>query len=663
MKKQPLTQDQVFESTHVLQGVLSPDVRTAVYELSETIRGKDPGEDRQCVSLWQVSTTGGRARRLTSRGVDATSPQFTADGKAVFFLSARDASSKVQQVHRLPLDGGEAQQVTELEQGVTMFALSPDGRSFAFAAMEELPQPLGPDQHVRIDRLNYRFDPVPGYIQDVSQAVYVARVSAGGRLVGKPKALTEHDGIVSALAWSPDGEEIAFVRNVKKASSVFGMLGDLCVVDRAGKTDTLVSEGLVQMPFWTRDGKMLGYCAPPNNDLSRQGQLWLTPRKVGKKGASDPESRSADLGVPVPGFFQMNSPSARSAGSVKLSDDGSRAYVMAGAGGEGRIVEIALSGTERCDAVVSGQRICRVLDRVGQQLLFNAQDCLTPSELFLLDLETGEEKALTSHNETWQSKVSWPKVERVSVPTPGGAEIEGWVLVPTGKRRPHKTILYIHGGPHAAFGCSFNEDMHELAGAGYAVVFANPRGSVGYGDDFASAILGCWGKPEQEDFDALLDELVERKLVHPRKIGVTGVSGGGHLSAWLIGQTDRFAAAVPEQGVYNMFSMYGVSDAGPALISLEMGGAPHECPETYWELSPVAHAHKCTTPTLLIQGEQDIRCPMEQAEQLFAVLKLNGCEVEFLRLQNCNHGLELMGPPPLRRYRMDAMKEWFARYV
>jgi dipeptidyl aminopeptidase/acylaminoacyl peptidase len=132
------------------------------------------------------------------------------------------------------------------------------------------------------------------------------------------------------------------------------------------------------------------------------------------------------------------------------------------------------------------------------------------------------------------------------------------------------------------------------------VAFANPRGSTGYGDAFSKSIIGCWGKPEHKDFDAVLDELVARGIADPDSLGVTGVSGGGHLSGWLIGQTNRFKAAVPEQGVYNMFSMYGVSDAGVALIALEMDGPPHKQSKRYWELSPVAHAHKCKTPTLLI---------------------------------------------------------------
>ena len=257
----------------------------------------------------------------------------------------------------------------------------------------------------------------------------------------------------------------------------------------------------------------------------------------------------------------------------------------------------------------------------------------------------------------------WPEVETVTAPVGRAGEVEGWVLKPAGAKPPYKTILYIHGGPHAAFGYSFNADFQELVGAGYALAYCNPRGSTGYGDAFSTAILGRWGKPEHQDFDAFLDRLVEAGIADPDRLGVTGVSGGGHLSAWLIGNSRRFKAAVPEQGVYNMFSMWGVSDAGTVLIGLEMGGDPHRIPDRYWALSPLAHAHKCRTPTLLIQGENDIRCPMQQAEEFYTALRHAGCDVELLRLQNCSHALQVTGPPPLRRYRMHAMHEWFDRYL
>ena len=191
----------------------------------------------------------------------------------------------------------------------------------------------------------------------------------------------------------------------------------------------------------------------------------------------------------------------------------------------------------------------------------------------------------------------------------------------------------------------------------------NPRGSTGYGDAFCRSILGDWGHPELKDFSAFLDRLVSRGIAHPEKLGVTGISGGGHLSGWLIGHTHRFKAAVPEQGVYSMISMWGTSDAGRDLLELEMGGELHKIPEIYWALSPLAHAHKSRTPTLLLQGENDIRCPMEQAEQMFAQLHHHGCEVELIPMKRCSYGEQIFGRPALRRYRMDVLKDWFDRHI
>jgi dipeptidyl aminopeptidase/acylaminoacyl peptidase len=313
--------------------------------------------------------------------------------------------------------------------------------------------------------------------------------------------------------------------------------------------------------------------------------------------------------------------------------------------------------------VTSGARACKAFDLRDQTLLFASETVNAPAELWVKDLASGEERPLTDLNAAWRSEILWPDIERITVASAPGVEIEGWVLKPQHAPTPVKTLLFIHGGPHAAYGHSFNEDFQEMVGAGYAVAYANPRGSLNYGDAFAEAIVGVWGLPELEDFTAFLDEIVRRGVADPDALGVTGVSGGGHLSGWLIGHTDRFKAAVPEQGLYNMFSMYGVSDAGVALIELEMGGPPHERAQRYWELSPIAYAHKVKTPTLLIQGENDVRCPMEQAEQFYTVLKHNGCEAELLRLNNCNHAAQMFGPPPLRRVRMDAMKDWFARHI
>ena len=640
-----LRQDDIYKARYVVGGALSPDGETAVYVLSETLGSGE--EQRQATSLWRVSTGGSRPRRLTGEAGDDSNPKFTPDGRSVFFLSTR---SNVQQVHRIPLDGGEAEQVTSLPQGVGVFDLSPDGKTIAFSALAAPPQPPGPNDHVRITRDWYRMDGM-GYLQDMGQALY--RVPSGG---GRPKPITGFDGVIMDVAFSPDGRRLGYL--LMGAEHHEFMRASLRVVDLAGTNGQTVTDNQVFMGFFWCNNRQLGFIAPPGGNLSRQFQLFV----IGVDGKRA-RSRTADFDIVVGGLIQTNSPAARTPLRSVVAGDGSAACLPVSDGGEVQIRRISLSGARRCETVVAGERVHALLDGNHRSLLLAVQTPNAPPELALFDTASGAERTLTRHNRAWRARIQWPEVQRVTARAGRGVEVEGWVLKPPHESPPYRTVLYIHGGPHAAFGLSFNADFHELVAAGYAVAYCNPRGSTGYGDAFSTAIVGRWGKPEQKDFNAFLDKLVAAGIADPERLGVTGVSGGGHLSGWLIGNSRRFKAAVPEQGVYNMFSMWGVSDAGRDLISLEMGGDPHRLPDRYWELSPLAHAHKCRTPTLLIQGENDLRCPMQQAEEFYTALKHAGCEVELLRLANCPHGLELIGPPALRRYRMNAMIEWFDRFM
>ena len=643
-QKKPLTQDDIFLASYVLGGVLSPKGDSAVYVLSETVGHGE--EEQQCRSLWRVSTKGGAPERLTAAKGDDHQPQISPDGRSVYFLSDRGGAS---QIHRLPLDGGEAEQITALPQGVTLYDLSPDGKKLAFAALAEAPKPQGPNDHIRVTREWWRTD-VLGYVDKLAQGIHT--ISAKG---GKPKALTEPEGMVTGLHWSPDGSELGYVTRAG-ADQGFSE-GAIKVVDKvAGKDSvrTVIDGVMVQDFFWA--GDRIGFAA--GSGLAEHAYVQTVSAAGGRTRS---HSRKADLAVGA--LFQINSPAARNPSKMIATSDGKAVHCAVAVGGEGQIHNLALQGRDRNTPVVAGPRVCTLLDANDESLLLAVQDHNNPPELYIHDLASGSERQLTDHNGAWKNRIRWPEIERITVRSAPGVTIEGWVLKPKHMRAPYKTILYIHGGPHAGFGLSFQADFQELVGAGYAVVFCNPRGSTGYSSEFASSILECWGKPETEDFNALLNKLVRDGIAHKDKLGVTGVSGGGHLSGWLIGHTNRFKAAVPEQGVYNMFSMWGVSDAGTMLINLEMGGDPYEQPERYWELSPVAHVHKCKTPTLLIQGENDIRCPMEQAEQMYQTIRGTGCPVELLRLNNCSHGSELAGPPPLRRYRMNAMIEWFDRYI
>ena len=634
---------------HVIDGTFAPDRQSAVVVLISVERPAPADDEVVRTALWRVDLDDGRARPLTLATSNASSPRWSPDGEWLYFLSARDAQGRDTQVHRLPSNGGEAQAVTRIPGGVASFSVAPDGMRLLCVASGEEMKIRGPRDHVRVRRIMYRLDGLPIALEDAYQALFVFDLASGGC-----QRVAERDGLIPAAVWSPCGTRIAFIRQMgRRNDSPNG--ADLCVIDADGSERIVVGQGLLQQPFWSADGTRIGFSRPPDDDYLRQPQLFVVPAEGGT-----PESRTRTTDRPVPALLQFNSPAARGPQAPRAFYDGVLAQVAEG--GEGRIARISLSGPERCDPVLAGPRICRLLDLRDGEMLFTAQDFNSPPRLCVADADGGRERVVCDFNASWHSTIAWPSIERFEATPPGGVAVEAWALLPAHGSRPYKTLLYAHGGPHAAWGYGFSEDVHELVGAGYAVILANNRGSSGYGDAFQSAIGGRWGEPEFDDFEAVLDAAVARGLADPAQQGVLGVSGGGHLAAWLITHTQRFAAAVPEQGVYNMTSMYGVSDAGPLLVGREMGGIPHEQYQRYWDLSPLAHAHRCTTPTLLIQGEDDLRCPMEQAEQMFVALKLAGCEVELLRLR-CSHGMQLVGPPALRRFRMRAIREWFAKYL
>lgn len=643
----PMGAEDIEGAAYVCDGALSPDARLAAYVLSETL-GK-PERRKQASSIWLVSTAGGTPKRLTRQGGSDTNPVFSADGKSVYFLAKRD---HVAQVYRIPVDGGEAEQVTSLPQGAGPFRLSNDGKQLAFATVAEAHSGNASDNHVRVDRDWYHFDPVGGYLDHVNQAVYLLELS---KKDAEPIAITEHAGVILNFAFSPLGRRIAFVRMGARHHK-FGQ-ADLCLATfgRRGREaeETLVRNSIIGDLAFGTDGEEILYTGAKG--LADQASLWRTSTTGDK-----PRNVTARHGWMVGGGLQIHSP-ARGVSRICPLDE-RRTCLAITEGGELHIHKIATRGRSKPRQLTHGPRVCQLFDVAAGKLLFASQDLNHPPALRLMDLETGGETELTHHNKAWHEKFRWPVREHVTFKS-GGDALEGWVLKPRHVRPPYKTILCIHGGPHAGFGESFNFDFHQLVGAGYAVAFANPHGSTGYGNAFAKSIIGRWGDLELKDFNVFLDELVKRRIAHPRKLGITGISGGGHLTAWITGHCHRFKAAVPEQGVYNMLSFWGTSDAGVALTELEMGGSPHKMPQQYWHYSPVAHAHKCKTPTLVIQGETDIRCPMEQAEQLYTALRQHGCVTEFIRLQKCNHGAQLGGRPSLRRYRMNALLDWFNTHI
>jgi len=333
-------------------------------------------------------------------------------------------------------------------------------------------------------------------------------------------------------------------------------------------------------------------------------------------------------------------------------------------GGSTEIWKIALKGPNHCEPVVSGPRTCVVLDvsANAQRLLFAASDLSTPWELHARDLRMGQESRLTHLNVDVLK--SWPAVQldHLEFRSDDGLALEGWFLKRQDREGPQPTVMFIHGGPMLATGHCFRFDFHLLAANGIGVLFANFRGSSGYGEPFNRALLGDWGTRGFPDHMATVDAAVARGLADPARLGVWGPSHGGFATAWIVGHTDRFRAAVAESAAINFSTMYYLSDAAD-LFLYDLGGRPDEIPDVYRSRSPITYAVRCRTPTLLIHGEEDLRCPITEAEQFYRALHDVGCVTELVRIHGMTHVGDSIGPLSARWAQNEALLDWFERYL
>lgn len=647
----PVEKEDLFRLKFLQAGALSPDGTRVVYGVAQV----DAEKEEETVRLWLLSLETGEARPLTSGLAKDSAPAWSPTGDRIAFVSTR---AEKPQIYVIPVDGGEASALTSLKQGVGGGPVwSPDGKFIAFTAGRPV-DPPDPAKPYRVTRHIYRFDGV-GYLDQAVQELYV--IPAEG---GEPRPLTDDLYVNSSPRWSPDGTEILYLASMAPDShrGLFSRLRVVTVSD--GQTREVVGDwGAVYEAQWLPDSQRIAFvgvsAAAP---IGSKADLWVIDARGG-----EPECRTAGLKVGVGGGLQPDMPimQLQVGADLQITADGAKAFITVQEGGAVHIYAVALEGAESWAPVVTGERACFLLglSADGQSLLYAASTMQNPVDLYLCDVEGARARRLTDVNAEALAGLLQPEVERLLFAGSDGVQVEGWLVKPTVGEPPYPTVLYIHGGPHSAFGHIYHFDTQMLAGAGYAVLLINHRASTGYGDEFSTAIRGDWGNLDYHDLMAGVDYAIARGLADPDRLGVCGLSGGGNLSCWIVGQTGRFKAAVPENPVTNFASMYGVSDIGAWFAVEQLGGHPWEVREVYARCSPITYAHRCTTPTLLIQSEHDWRCPAEQSEQFYTVLKAVGCVVEMLRLPASSHVGSIAGAPIMRRTHNDALLDWMDRYV
>lgn len=678
-----------YRLTTVSSPAMSPDGRLVAFAVT-TVK---VSENERHTEVWVVPTAGGEPVRYTSPGVSSSNPRFSHDGRYLFFNSNRPGGSGSTWALRMDGPSGEAFQVNDYPNGSMpasgTFAVytsssgddeeedDGDAEPDPFDRMQATARPpfgsvTRPVDPARFDGrhvvdLGYKRNG-PGYVANPRTAPRIRPSQIWIQQVGDTSGTQLTSTLYShrSATVSPDGRWIAFVADAQlRPDSVVQAEGDSLTAlpfsmerdqERRNDSDIFIipvtggeprrltelpgSEGSLE---WSPDGRSLAFTVAEHRTTNPR--LYVVPATGGQ--ARD-----------VIGDFQYG------AGGVEWATP-NRMLMSSAVGGRTALFEIDPRNGSMNEIVAGRRRINGfTYDDRFSKVAYVATSVDKPTELYIADIDGRNERQLTHFNAALNAEIAWPDAERFTYESVGGLEIEAWLQKPYGydPSQKYPLVLYIHGGPHSAYGEGWFDEFHNITGAGMWVLYTNPRGSSGYGADFTYSTRGRWGLEDYEDIMKAVDIAAQRPDVDSTRMGVTGGSYGGFMTAWITTKTHRFKAAQADRMISNWLSWYGSSDA-QGLTEFEFFGKPWENLEVYEQLAPIRYVGNVRTPTLIVQSEEDHRTPMSDAEQWFTALEKQGVPVEFIRYPRSTHDLSRTGEPWLLVDRLGRLRQWFSHWL
>jgi dipeptidyl aminopeptidase/acylaminoacyl peptidase len=659
----PLTPEDLARFRWVDHVRLSPGGDRVAYQLSWA----DVEARRNRGQVVVVDLEEGSPLEVEAGSARDHSPEWSPSGNHLAFLGRRGGRD---QLFVTELASGHSRRLTDLPDGVLAARWAPDGSRLAVLAwtltdpeaVVDDPRPVREEEQVRrppvarvVRRLDDKHDGA-GFVD--GRHAHLFLVPASG---GEPRQLTTGAWSVEGFDWAPDGRAIVVAGDAEPDADLRRTrrlyLIDVWPDRGPGESLRELCGGLMlSSPAWSPRGDLIAFVAPLDEDGGRHERVWVVPTAGG-----EPRCLTADLDRAAGGAPPYTDMRTGHGSRLVWSATGDRIWFLATGPGVAELCSVDLNGRVEVE-LPAQRRVIYDFDLCGGLVGACISDPCSPGEVVLA--RDGQERSLTDANPWLRDRyVALP--ERYLFTARDGLQIEGWLLRPSnfdpGRRYP--LVMQIHGGPHGQYGWTFFHEFQVLAGMGFLVFYVNPRGSDGYGEAFKRAVVCDWGGADYEDLMTALDQLIERTgFVDESRLGVAGGSYGGFMTNWIVGHTDRFAAAVSMRSLSNLVSDYGQDDI-VLWNTVEMGPPPWPDADELWRRSPLRYVREIRTPLLLLHGEQDLRCPISQAEELFAALRLLGREVELVRFPGESHDLSRSGRPDRRLERLRRLVGWFERHL